>query len=61
MLLEIAQIKRWLAKQFAIKTEGAGNNLRLLAEPPNGTYKIRIGVTRKTAHVTISDGRISIK
>lgn len=61
MILEISQIKRSLARKFNIKTEGKGGDLRLLSNPPDGSYKIRLGVSRKLCDVVILDGKIHIK
>lgn len=61
MILEINQIKRWLARKFKLRTEGRGMDLRVIDSVPDGEYKIRIGVSRTTALVTIKDGGISIK
>ena len=68
MLLEITQIKRWLAATFHLRTEGdpdaafAADRLgyRILDPVPEGTYVIPIGRTLTPTYVTITDDRIHI-
>lgn len=60
MLLEITQIKEWLAAKFNLRTEGTGGMLRIIDPVPPGLYEIPIGADPQPYHVQISDEGIRI-
>jgi hypothetical protein len=60
MILEISQIKAYLAKHHGLPLEGTGLNTRVVGEVPDGEHTIPLGYKLTPTRVVIRDGAICI-
>ena len=63
MLLEIAQIKKYLAKVHNLPLENHESlgMIRVVGHVPDGDYVIPLGESETPFHVSITEGKIHIK